>query len=292
MGTRVPVVTCGISTRFRVLSPTSGHITHLLLTSSPLYSGCCHPFLARLACLIHAASVRSEPGSNSPIIEILIPITWRIFCFMSKPAETGLNRFSDLLSTCLCIGFVSNIDDPAHSLFRFQRTVRVPRPKILPVKYYPVHRQNLFLSLSAIRCQYSFFSFFIQTRMASYPVLIARPPISLNQGFPIAGPNDHTHLRPVVNYSYRQFSLFISPVNSLIHVPFWRESAAVSRIIICVPTVSLNQFDGAAPMYASSGAAVVPVNFPAFIHDPEVNFNWPDPGQKQALCLIFFLFLR
>ena len=57
---------CGISTCFQVLSPTVRHITHPLLTSSPLYSRDCSLFLVRLACLIHAANVRSEPGSNSP----------------------------------------------------------------------------------------------------------------------------------------------------------------------------------------------------------------------------------
>ena len=39
----------------------------MLLTRAPLYSGSCLPFLARLACVRHAASVRSEPGSNSPV---------------------------------------------------------------------------------------------------------------------------------------------------------------------------------------------------------------------------------
>ena len=38
----------------------------MLRTRAPLYSGC--PFRARLACVRHAASVRSEPGSNSPIV--------------------------------------------------------------------------------------------------------------------------------------------------------------------------------------------------------------------------------
>ena len=38
----------------------------MLLTRSPLYSSPCGDFLARLACVRHAASVRSEPGSNSP----------------------------------------------------------------------------------------------------------------------------------------------------------------------------------------------------------------------------------
>ena len=41
-----------------------GHITHSLLTRPPLYDLLLH-HTVRLACLSHAASVRSEPGSNS-----------------------------------------------------------------------------------------------------------------------------------------------------------------------------------------------------------------------------------
>ena len=59
-------VISGISHRFRRLSPSEGQITHVLLTRSPLEyhrSG----LSARLACVKHAASVRPEPGSNSPL---------------------------------------------------------------------------------------------------------------------------------------------------------------------------------------------------------------------------------
>ena len=65
-GTRVPATTCGISGRFQPLSPAEGQIIHLLLTRSPLYSPL-RVLIARLACMKPAASVRSEPGSNSPI---------------------------------------------------------------------------------------------------------------------------------------------------------------------------------------------------------------------------------
>ena len=61
------VVLSGISTPFEVLSQTIRKITQALLTRAPLYSGPEGPFLVRLACVRHAASVRSEPGSNSPI---------------------------------------------------------------------------------------------------------------------------------------------------------------------------------------------------------------------------------
>ena len=58
-------VISGIRPRFRGLSRSEGQIAHVLLTRSPLV----YPrrsLTARLACVKHAASVRPEPGSNSP----------------------------------------------------------------------------------------------------------------------------------------------------------------------------------------------------------------------------------
>ena len=60
------VVSSGITRSFPRLSRCPGYVTHVLLTLSPLYSRCsCFP--VRLACFSHAASVRSEPGSNSSL---------------------------------------------------------------------------------------------------------------------------------------------------------------------------------------------------------------------------------
>src|SRR5690349_13798382 len=63
-----PVMTCGISTGFPVLSPTRRQVAHVLLTRSPLGTPlpCGKKALARLACVRRAASVNPEPGSNSP----------------------------------------------------------------------------------------------------------------------------------------------------------------------------------------------------------------------------------
>ena len=58
-------VVSGISRRFQRLSQRWGQVTHVLLTRSPLE----YPqagLSVRLACVKHAASVRPEPGSNSP----------------------------------------------------------------------------------------------------------------------------------------------------------------------------------------------------------------------------------
>src|SRR6476661_443487 len=60
------VVVFGISFGFPELSRSDGQIAHVLLTRSPLV----YPrrgLTARLACVKHAASVRPEPGSNSPL---------------------------------------------------------------------------------------------------------------------------------------------------------------------------------------------------------------------------------
>ena len=55
-----------LSPPFGGLSQGSGQITYVLRTRAPLYSETEVPFLVRLACVKYAASVRSEPGSNSP----------------------------------------------------------------------------------------------------------------------------------------------------------------------------------------------------------------------------------
>ena len=72
------VVLSGISPPFEKLSQIQRQVAHVLLTRSPLYLP--EGFLVRLACVRHAASVRSEPGSNSPI---------DISCSKEKNHQTG-----------------------------------------------------------------------------------------------------------------------------------------------------------------------------------------------------------
>ena len=62
-----PAGALGITTRFQELSPTIRQVSHALLTRSPLSPPNKSPVdPVRLACVKHAASVRPEPGSNSP----------------------------------------------------------------------------------------------------------------------------------------------------------------------------------------------------------------------------------
>jgi hypothetical protein len=63
------VVSSRITIPFGKLFASGGYVSYPLLTLTPLYLG--YPFLARLACLSPAASVRSEPGSNSSKVFVL-----------------------------------------------------------------------------------------------------------------------------------------------------------------------------------------------------------------------------
>ena len=56
----------GVRRRFRRLFRPRGQVAHVLLTLPPLAA---RRRPVRLACLIHAASVHSEPGSNSPSLK-------------------------------------------------------------------------------------------------------------------------------------------------------------------------------------------------------------------------------
>jgi hypothetical protein len=61
-----PQVVCGISLDFSRLSPATGHVP---MCYSPVRHSTQElpPFRVRLACVRHAASVQSEPGSNSSV---------------------------------------------------------------------------------------------------------------------------------------------------------------------------------------------------------------------------------
>ena len=78
-----PGVISGISPGFPELSQSGRQVTHVLLTRAPcahsLY--CYRKLRTRLACVKHAASVRSEPGSNSRLKLVVLKI--------KIPAEAG-----------------------------------------------------------------------------------------------------------------------------------------------------------------------------------------------------------
>ena len=106
---------CGISSRFQLLSPCTGQVTHALLTRPPLSNCIRHPegirsqLFVRLACVRHAASVHPEPGSNSHIIicpepnySSQIALRWHNFVSLSDSL-----RIMILLESCEVCQFES-----------------------------------------------------------------------------------------------------------------------------------------------------------------------------------------
>ena len=88
----------GISSRFQLLFRSYRQVTHALLTRSPLTL---YPLIrkspdiqsVRLACVRHAASVRPEPGSNSPLYSsssFLLFFVW----LLSKASSLGFSSQS------------------------------------------------------------------------------------------------------------------------------------------------------------------------------------------------------
>ena len=73
----------GLSFGFPKLFPSRRQLDYVLLARPPLYSPC--GFRVRLACLIHAANVRSEPGSN-PSLERSVQFSCR---FSRQPRPAG-----------------------------------------------------------------------------------------------------------------------------------------------------------------------------------------------------------
>ena len=88
------MVVCGIRPSFPGLSHSAGQITHVLLTRSPLE----YPppkmvgLSVRLACVKHAASVRPEPGSNSPTTTH----TNKCVCCAQKQNKNKINSVSSV----------------------------------------------------------------------------------------------------------------------------------------------------------------------------------------------------
>ena len=89
----------GISIRFRMLSQSYRQVTHVLLTRPPLTLSR-RTRSARLACIRHAASVRPEPGSNSP--------NWCLKCSLLFIAFSLIPK---------------DLRGSYYSLFSFQRTI-------------------------------------------------------------------------------------------------------------------------------------------------------------------------
>ena len=84
---------CGISSCFRLLFPSHRQVAHALLTRPPL-SAFLHS--VRLECVMHAASVHPEPGSNS------------LKCCIRSPLHSRIGLLPFLQSFCFCGFFLKS----------------------------------------------------------------------------------------------------------------------------------------------------------------------------------------
>ena len=80
----------GVRRRFRRLFRPRGQVAHVLLTLPPLAA---RGRPVRLACLIHAASVHSEPGSNSPLLKSLTAPEGALLFWFYLTQHQGASRF-------------------------------------------------------------------------------------------------------------------------------------------------------------------------------------------------------
>lgn len=89
-----PWIVCGINPAFAGLSPTTGHVPMYYSPVRHSPPGASTRAAVRLACVRHAASVQSEPGSNSSV--------QTCYCFRffrtgrSLKADRNMNHFINL----------------------------------------------------------------------------------------------------------------------------------------------------------------------------------------------------
>ena len=107
--------TFGISSPFGLLSPSQRQVVYALLTRLPLdFQKQAFNRLVRLACVKHAASVRPEPGSNSPRnipekpiwLSIIFWYVASLLKFRKRIADCYVHMFVHT-NRCFCDAFAS-----------------------------------------------------------------------------------------------------------------------------------------------------------------------------------------
>ena len=119
------MVLSGIRPSFPSLSRSTGQITHVLLTRSPLE----HPhqgggLSVRLACVKHAASVRPEPGSNSPKKQTK---NYRQKTKKSTKQQQTTNTINNYWCSCSCSNNKNLLHQMTH--YRVLKQHHHPQPK-------------------------------------------------------------------------------------------------------------------------------------------------------------------
>ena len=133
----------GITWYFYQLSPSEGYVTHVLLTSPPFSGKQASPAI-RLACLRRAASVRSEPGSNSPWLFISPKANDSISVLIPFLLERNLQHTFSFL-TCM-----------QHLVFIVRKNSFFQTP--FPVRLQTSFKEDILLTLLFLFLPWLFFS--------------------------------------------------------------------------------------------------------------------------------------
>ena len=165
---------------FAGLSPIACQVRYVFLTRLPCYSETEAPVRIRLACVRHAASVRSEPGSNSPLCRSVSHVAWSnlhhatrlsvLYYSQVRYAElsllfVSLKELRALLCQSASFCQTNFLKNTTHSLFflydsRAADIYQNPStrtnliPLVRPPRVHPFLRAGCFLS--------SFFSFILR----------------------------------------------------------------------------------------------------------------------------------
>ena len=130
-------ILCGISTSFPVLSPNQRQVAHALLTRPPLSLLNASRRInsissVRLECVMHAASVHPEPGSNSLNVcittvsfDTLTIFLRAFFTSFFLLLSSDLFRLGLELSRSFCLSFIVQFSRTICALL-FERFVSIP----------------------------------------------------------------------------------------------------------------------------------------------------------------------
>ena len=121
---------CGISVTFATLSPTSGHVPmhYSPVRHSP--SGASTHAAVRLACVRHAASVQSEPGSNSSV-QSLFKLSLDVLQILSDPQTSSL-RASYFIFLAMRLNASPKTKNPHLSIVQFLKSLQIKYLSDLP----------------------------------------------------------------------------------------------------------------------------------------------------------------
>ena len=166
-------ILCGISSRFQLLFPSYRQVAHALLTRPPLTSEVSKlsSVSVRLECVMHAASVHPEPGSNS----LKFCISFRALrdysrylismdnCFRYTPTRSvKLSYLRALILAFSALWFIFQMNCRVFWLYLFQVTGITARPSLctFPLLLFNFQGPSLsrfrLRSLAATRLVYHF----------------------------------------------------------------------------------------------------------------------------------------